>query len=97
MLATVELSTPTSAARWPAALGNGGAQAGEGGLKPDPDQPGQVYALGQHQRCLPHQPWRMRPPADPLETVIGGLDGIHLRVQCTPEDLVDVPINWCHA
>jgi hypothetical protein len=39
----------------------------------------------------------MRPPVDPLETAVSGLDGIHLRVQCTPEYLVDVPINWCHA
>jgi hypothetical protein len=39
----------------------------------------------------------MRPVADPLETGLVGLDGFHLGVQCTPEHLVEFPINWCHA
>jgi hypothetical protein len=39
----------------------------------------------------------MRPLADPLETALVGLDGIRLRVQRTPEHLVEFPINWCHA
>ena len=59
-------------------------------LEPNRDQPDQIRTVGYQQHRPPRHRCRADPVHDPGQPVVGGLDGVHRRMQRPAQDILKV-------